>query len=117
MKATGSSFGSLPWTEAAQLEIFLLTRRPCFGFSLHRIPRISAAACMPVLSRSIGALMPYRLHYIKDLRSPLILIHGFNDPAIPAQQSIEFAAAARANGLANSLTLLRMYGHVHPILP
>jgi len=45
------------------------------------------------------------------------LVHGINDPAIPAQQTIEFAAAARARGLDQSLTLLRMYGHVNPILP
>ena len=46
-----------------------------------------------------------------------MLIHGVSDPVIPAQQSIEFAEAARANGLDYSLTLLRLYGHVNPVLP
>jgi pimeloyl-ACP methyl ester carboxylesterase len=55
--------------------------------------------------------------FVDQLRAPLILVHGINDPAVPAQQSIEFAAAARARGLDCSLTLLRMYGHVHPVLP
>ena len=67
------------------------------------------------LNRRLDALSPSR--YIKGLRAPLILVHGINDPVIPAQQSVEFAEAARANGQACSLTLLQMYGHVQPILP
>src|SRR5205085_1253255 len=67
------------------------------------------------LRRRLDALSPSG--YIEGLRAPLILIDGINDAAIPAQQAIELAAAARANGLACSLTLLRMYGHVQPILP
>jgi hypothetical protein len=54
---------------------------------------------------------------VERIRAPLILVHGINDPAIPAQQTIEFAEAARAHGLDQSLTLLRMYGHMSPILP
>ena len=54
---------------------------------------------------------------MKGLRAPLIVIHGVNDPVIPAQQSVELAEAARTNGLACSLTLLHMYGHVQPVLP
>jgi pimeloyl-ACP methyl ester carboxylesterase len=67
------------------------------------------------LNRRLDALSPSR--FIKGLRAPLILVHGINDPVIPAQQSVEFAEAARANGVSCSLTLLRMYGHVQPILP
>jgi pimeloyl-ACP methyl ester carboxylesterase len=67
------------------------------------------------LRRRLDALSPSR--FIKGLHAPLILVHGINDPAIPSQQSIEFSEAARANGLDCSLTLLRMYGHTHPVLP
>ncbi|PYS40834.1 MAG: hypothetical protein DMG14_09285 [Acidobacteria bacterium] len=67
------------------------------------------------LRRRLDALSPSK--FVQQLRAPLILIHGINDPVIPAQQTIEFAEAARANGLSYSLTLLRMYGHVNPLLP
>ncbi len=67
------------------------------------------------LRRRLDGLSPSQ--YIRGLRAPLILIHGINDPIIPAQQSIELAEAARANGISCSLTLLRMYGHVNPVLP
>jgi pimeloyl-ACP methyl ester carboxylesterase len=67
------------------------------------------------LQRRLDGLSPSRV--VQQIRAPLILVHGINDPAIPAQQTIEFAEAARANGLNYRLTLLRMYGHVNPILP
>src|SRR5262249_41481279 len=67
------------------------------------------------LQRRLDALSPSEV--VRQIQAPLILIHGINDPVIPAQQTIEFAEAARANGLNYSLTLLRMYGHVNPILP
>jgi hypothetical protein len=67
------------------------------------------------LQRRLDALSPSKS--VHQLLAPLILVHGRNDPAIPAEQAVKFAAAARANGLDTSLTLLRMYGHVHPILP
>jgi dipeptidyl aminopeptidase/acylaminoacyl peptidase len=67
------------------------------------------------LRRRLDALSPSR--FVDQIQAPIILIHGINDPAIPAQQAIEFAEAARANGLRCTLTILRMYGHVHPILP
>lgn len=67
------------------------------------------------LRRRLDGLSPSR--FVKEIRARLILVHGINDPVIPAEQTIEFAQAARANGLHYSLTLLRMYGHVHPILP
>ena len=77
--------------------------------------RLRLRAGPEALHRRLDALSP-SLH-INSLRAPLILIHGINDPAIPVQQSIELAKAAHANGIASSLTLLRMYGHVQPILP
>ena len=67
------------------------------------------------LQERLDALSPSR--FIKQLQAPLILIHGVNDPSIPSQQAVRFAEAARAQGLSSKLTLLRMYGHVHPILP
>ena len=56
-------------------------------------------------------------NYLPQLRAPLILVHGLEDPVIPSQQSVEFAEAARARGLDCSLTLLRMYGHVNQVWP
>jgi pimeloyl-ACP methyl ester carboxylesterase len=67
------------------------------------------------LRRRLDGLSPSQ--YVKDLRAPLIVVHGINDPVIPAQQSVELAEAARTNGLACDLTLLHMYGHVQPVLP
>jgi pimeloyl-ACP methyl ester carboxylesterase len=67
------------------------------------------------LHNRLDALSPS--FFVDRIKAPLILIHGINDPVIPAQQSIEFAEAARAKGLDYRLTLLRMYGHVHPVLP
>jgi dienelactone hydrolase len=67
------------------------------------------------LRRRLDGLSPSR--YMKALRAPLIVVHGINDPVIPAQQSVELAEAARTNGLACDLTLLHMYGHVQPVLP
>ena len=72
-------------------------------------------AAPEAMRRRLDGLSPSR--FVKDLKAPLIVIHGINDPVIPAQQSVELAEAARTNGLACSLTLLHMYGHVQPILP
>jgi len=91
----------------ALLAVFLATNPEDFRARLEAGPE--------TLQRRLDALSPSRV--VKDIRAPLILVHGINDPAIPAQQTIEFAAAARSNGLGCSLTLLRMYGHVNPILP
>lgn len=69
----------------------------------------------PAVQSRLDGLSPSR--YLRDIKAPLILVHGTGDPVIPAQQSIEFAEAARRAGLNCSLTLLRMYGHVNPIRP
>ena len=63
----------------------------------------------------LDALSPSRI--VHQIHAPLILVHGINDPVIPAEQTVKLADAARKNGLECSLTLLRMYGHVHPVLP
>src|SRR5262245_57466193 len=91
----------------ALLDVFLASNPEDFRTRLEAGPEN--------LQRRLDALSPSRV--VQNIRAPLILVHGINDPAIPAQQTIEFATAARANGLSYSLTLLRMYGHVNPILP
>jgi pimeloyl-ACP methyl ester carboxylesterase len=91
----------------ALLGIFMATTPEEFRARLNVGPEM--------LQRRLDALSPSR--FIQEIRAPLILIHGINDPVIPAQQTLEFASAARKNGLDCSLTLLRMYGHVNPILP
>jgi pimeloyl-ACP methyl ester carboxylesterase len=99
--------GSLSPEGKALLDVFLATNPEDFRARLEAGPEN--------LQRRLDALSPSRI--VQQIRAPLILVHGINDPAIPAQQTIEFAEAARANGLNYSLTLLRMYGHVNPILP
>jgi len=99
--------GSLSPDGKALLDVFLATNPEDFRARLEAGPEN--------LQRRLDALSPSRV--VRQIRAPLILVHGINDPAIPAQQTIEFAEAARANGSDYSLTLLRMYGHVNPILP
>jgi pimeloyl-ACP methyl ester carboxylesterase len=106
-EARGGSIESLSADAQALLRVFFASNPEEFRARLRAGPE--------TLRRRLDALSPSQ--YIKGFRAPLILIHGINDPSIPAQQSVEFAQAARANGLACSLTLLRMYGHVQPILP
>jgi dienelactone hydrolase len=89
------------------LQIFSATSPEDFRARLHAGPEN--------LQRRLDALSPSR--YLQQIRAPLILVHGANDPVIPAQQTIELADAARANGIDYTLTLLRIYGHVNPILP
>jgi pimeloyl-ACP methyl ester carboxylesterase len=91
----------------ALLAVFLASTPEDFHARLDTAP--------PNLQRRLDALSPSR--FVEQIRAPLILVHGINDPAIPVQQSIEFADAARVHGLEQSLTLLQMYGHVNPILP
>jgi dienelactone hydrolase len=106
-EAHGGSTENLSAEAKSLLQVFFASTPDDFRARLRAAPE--------ALRRRLDELSPSR--YIKGLRAPLILVHGANDPAIPAQQAIELAAAARANGLACSLTLLRMYGHVQPILP
>jgi pimeloyl-ACP methyl ester carboxylesterase len=63
----------------------------------------------------LAALSPAT--FLAQLKAPLILVHGMDDPVIPSSQSVEFDRAARAKGLNSSVTLLRMYGHVNPVRP
>jgi pimeloyl-ACP methyl ester carboxylesterase len=89
------------------LDIFTASNPEDFRVRLNNGPE--------ALRHRLDALSPSR--FVHQIQAPLILVHGINDPAIPAEQAIRFANAARANGLDCSLTLLQMYGHVHPILP
>ncbi len=89
------------------LEVFSTTNREDFRARLNAAPES--------LKQRLDALSPSR--YVSQLQAPLILIHGAYDPCIPAQQSIELAEAARANGIDHTLTLLQMYGHTNPTLP
>ena len=89
------------------LQIFTATNREEFKAHIDAAPES--------LQRRLDALSPSR--YVRDLRAPLVLIHAAYDPSIPAQQSIELAGAARANGFEPRLTLLQMYGHTYPTLP
>jgi len=91
----------------ALLDIFSASTSADFRSRLNAAPE--------TVRRRLDSLSPSK--FIEQIRSPLILVHGVNDPVIPAQQSVEFAAAAREHGLKHSLTLLRMYGHVNPVLP
>jgi pimeloyl-ACP methyl ester carboxylesterase len=102
----GSSEGLSPDGQAL-LQIFSASSPEDFRARLRAGPE--------TLRRRLDGLSPSQ--YVKGLRAPLIVIHGINDPVIPAQQSVELAEAARTNGLACSLTLLHMYGHVQPVLP
>jgi pimeloyl-ACP methyl ester carboxylesterase len=103
----GGSPGILSPDGQALLRIFFASSPEDFRARLRAAPE--------ALLRRLDGLSPSR--YVKGLRAPLIVIHGINDPVIPAQQSVELAEAARTNGLACDLTLLHMYGHVQPVLP
>jgi hypothetical protein len=98
---------SLSRDAQAVLDIFSASTSADFRSRLNAAPE--------GVRQRLDALSPSK--FFEQIRAPLILVHGVNDPVIPAQQSIEFAEAARARGLKHSLTLLRMYGHVNPILP
>jgi len=77
--------------------------------------RARLAAAPHELRRRLDALSPSEV--IANIHSRLILVHGSDDPVIPARQSLELAKAARAHGLACTVTLLRIYGHVQPVRP
>jgi hypothetical protein len=67
------------------------------------------------LQARLDALSPSR--FVQDIRAQLILVHGVNDSVIPAEQTVEFAEAARTTGLDYHLTLLGTHGHMNPVLP
>jgi pimeloyl-ACP methyl ester carboxylesterase len=89
------------------IQLFSATTPADFRVRLELIPE--------PLRRMLDELSPS--HFTRQLRAPLILVHGANDYSIPAQQSVELAQAAQANGIQETLTLLRMYGHTNPTLP
>jgi dipeptidyl aminopeptidase/acylaminoacyl peptidase len=51
------------------------------------------------------------LTHAHKIKSPLLLFHGQEDTAVPYQQSIEFAEAARKNGVVAELVLFPDEGH------
>jgi pimeloyl-ACP methyl ester carboxylesterase len=107
------------YASASELVRFYLTGAYRFGAEAghqRHDPRLVAAfvaANADLLEPSarlddiLSALSPLRV--AGDLRAPLILIHGRDDPTVPFTESLRMAAA-RPRG--TSLVLLRTLGHV-----
>ena len=51
------------------------------------------------------------LTHVKNVRAPVLLFHGKEDKAVPYQQSVDFAEAARRNGVPAELVLYEDEGH------
>ena len=51
------------------------------------------------------------LTHVKNLRAPVLLLHGAEDKAVPHQQSVEFAEAVRSNGGVAELVSYEGEGH------
>ncbi len=51
------------------------------------------------------------LTFVKNVRAPVLLFHGQEDKAVPVQQSVDFAEAARRNGVPAELVLYPDEGH------
>jgi protease II len=49
--------------------------------------------------------------YIKDVKAPLMLIQGVNDPRVPAGEAIQMQAQLKARGVESSLILMPDEGH------
>jgi dipeptidyl aminopeptidase/acylaminoacyl peptidase len=58
----------------------------------------------------LEALSPARV--ISDLRAPLVLVHGREDPAVPFTESLRLAAAARATGRPVRMAIVGAVAHV-----
>lgn len=71
-------------------------------------------ALPPATRRMLDALSPEKS--VDRLRSPLFLIHGRGDPAVPFTESLRLEAAARAAGRLGRLTIVGAVGHVDPDL-
>lgn len=69
----------------------------------------------PMLGRlpEAGPLWKERspLTHVKNVRAPVLLLHGKEDVAVPYQQSVEFAEAVRRNGGLAELVLYDDEGH------
>jgi dipeptidyl aminopeptidase/acylaminoacyl peptidase len=51
------------------------------------------------------------LTHVRNVRAPVLLFHGKDDKAVPYQQSVDFAEAARRNGVPVELVLYDDEGH------
>ena len=71
--------------------------------------RVEAAiGALPVATRElIGRLSPERV--IRDVRAPIVLVHGRDDPAVPYTESLRLAAARPAH---TRVVLVGAIGHV-----
>ena len=58
----------------------------------------------------LEALSPARV--ISDLRAPLVLVHGREDPAVPFTESLRLGAAARATGRPVRMAIVGAVAHV-----
>lgn len=69
----------------------------------------------PMLGRLPGAGPLWKerspLTHVKNVRAPVLLLHGKEDAAVPYQQSVEFAEAVKRNGGLAELVLYDDEGH------
>jgi len=70
------------------------------------------AALPPASQRLLDALSP--LGRLEALRAPLFLVHGHDDPAVPATESARLAAAAARAGKTVQTVVVGAVGHVEP---
>ncbi len=70
------------------------------------------AALPPASQRLLDALSP--LGRLEALRAPLFLVHGHDDPAVPATESARLAAAAARAGKTVHTVVVGAVGHVEP---
>ena len=70
-------------------------------------------AALPLASqRLLDALSPELR--LPELRAPLFLVHGHDDPAVPARESARLAAAATRVGKTPHVVVVSAVGHVAP---
>ena len=70
------------------------------------------AALPPATQRLLDALSPEQR--LGSLRAPLFLVHGHDDPAVPAGESARLAAAATRAGKTVHTVVVGAVGHVEP---
>jgi fermentation-respiration switch protein FrsA (DUF1100 family) len=81
----------------------------------NRDPRMvdNLVAALPVATRRLlAALSP--ANAVGQLRAPLFLIHGRDDPAVPFTESLRLERAARAAGRSVRVVIVGSLGHVEP---
>src|SRR5262245_20795573 len=70
---------------------------------------------LPAVKDRLDRLSPSR--YFDGMRAQLIIVHMSTDPAIPATESAQMAAAAKVRHIPYTLTILDMQGHTRPAWP